>query len=952
MRFRHVISAAIVCLAMTAFPVSAQCTAPGCTKIIDNGPDSAKKVMVVLGDGYTTAEQSTYDEDVQRLVVDGAFGHDFFAENQNAFNIYRLNLISAQSGVSQRVYDENGTPQDPADDTIVSTTMKDTALRIIWSGSWAHCWLEPTEESWSRMWDALRVSVPNFDYLLILLNEDGSGGCGGGGFQIVTRSVEWELVSHEFGHGIGALWDEYASSGEYTGEPVNNRNCSTVLDRRTVFWSRFIDPATPVPTTFVPGMDRTRTVGEFEGCNGKATGIYRPVRNCRMRLNTPEFCPVCHNLLRKILIAHLGHDFSRAITGDFDGDGRDDLLIHNGGDLAIYLRESSHHGLKHGGTANNVVSAASDGSTWQPAPHDRYYVGDFDGDGRDDLLAFNGRDWNMPYLAVLRLGASGLEGAARYDGALAGFWWMAADDQHFVGDFDGDGTDDVLIFNASNWNTPFLGLVRGDGGALAGVVRYAGELPGWTMRLRDRFHVGDFDGDGKDDLYVWNGDDWPGRYLGMVRSSGTAFERIKLFAHSLPRWTAASGDQFLVGDFDGDDKDDLYVWNGSDWTHAYLLMVRSTGDDLAFVRRYDSSASDATTPGWALGRGDQFSIADGDRDGKDDLLVYNPAVDWDTEYLGTLRSTGTELAGSWSADWVGCWDLGADDKILVVDYQGSGSRSDLYLRNDEWLGLLRRTPEGFVVDRLYHRWIDNALYGARPHMTELWTPSQAGELQRGELPGARSAHPAMPASEAGPASAQPPVAEAAVAAGTGSGQPAIDPEREEKPQPGAGAQKPRPAAPAAVAELPAGSYLHLVLGLSQDGAAEVVSVAEVAGEPLGSDEITGGFAYRVAFGGETVSVQSLPDPFEVRSFPRPEGPPDHHFGRAELAPVVVKVPEAEAVKRDPEQLNVMFFRLKPGETPEGVQGLVLAQQAELVSKLDARILAPAIRKLMAPDPPP
>ncbi|MCP4655151.1 MAG: hypothetical protein GY856_07000 [bacterium] len=955
---RDVISSAIVCLTMAALPVSAQCTAPTCSKIIDNGPDSAKLVMVVVGDGYTAAEQAGYDEDVRRLVADGAFGHDFFAENQNAFNAYRLNLISAESGVSQRRWDENGTPEDPSDDTIVSTTMKDTALRIIWSGSWAHCWLEPTDETWSRLWDALRVSVPHFDYLVVLLNEDSSGGCGGGGFQIVPRGVEWPLLSHEFGHGIGALWDEYAPSGKYLGGPVNNRNCSTVLDRDLVFWSRFVDPATPVPTTFGPGMDRNRTVGEFEGCAGKATGIYRPVRNCRMRLNTPEFCPVCHFLMRKILIAKLGHDFSHAMTGDFDGDGRDDLLIHNGGDLTIYRQAPSRHGLEHWWTTNNLVPAATGGNTWQPAPNDRYYVGDFNGDGRDDVLAFNGKDWIRPYLAVLRAGEDGLLGAARYDGAIAGFWWMAPDDQHFIGDFDGDGADDFIVFNGSNWTTPFLGLVSSNGGTLSGVVRYAGGLPGWTMRSRDRFYVGDFDADGKDDLYVWNGDDWPGRYLGMIRSSGTALDRIKLFANALPGWTAASGDQFLVGDFDGDGGDDLYVWNGSNWAHAFLLMLRSTGNDLAFVHRYDSSSSAVTTPGWALGRGDRFFIADSDRDGKDDLLVYNPAIDWNTEYLGTLRSTGTELEGSWSADWVGGWDLGPADKILVADYQGSGSRSDLYLRTDSWLGLLRRAPGGLVVDRLYHRWVDNALYDGKPHSAGVaagrGTSSQPQEPQSNARPVAPSELPEMPETEPEQEPAQPAVEEPTAVAGTS--QPAIDPAPVGKPQQGEGEQQPRPAATVAAAAPPSGSYLHLVLRVSEDGAAEVLSATEIAGEPLMSDEVIGGFVYRVELGGETVSAQSLPDPFELRSFPGPEGTPEgHHFGRAEAAAVVVKVPKADAVKRDPERLNITLFRLKPEASREtlegGVQGLALAREAELVSKLDGRILAPAIRKLMAPDSP-
>ena len=719
MRVRDVISSAIVWLATAALPVSAQCIAPTCSKIIDNGPDSTKLVMVVLGDGYTTAEQAAYNEDVRRLVADGAFGHDFFAENQNAFNVYRQNLISAESGVSQRRYDENGTPEDPSDDTIVSTAMKDTALRIIWSGSWAHCWLEPTAESWSRIGDALRVTVPNFDYLVVLLNEEGAGGCGAGGFQIVSRGAGWEVMAHELGHGIGGLWDEYVFSGTYAGAPVNSRNCSTVLDRQSVYWSRFIDPATPVPTTPGAGVDPRRTVGEFEGCAADATGIYRPVDECRMRLNTPEFCPVCQFLLKKLLIAHLGHDFSDAYAGDFDGDGRDDLLIHNGGDLAIYRQAPSHYGLDHRWTANNVVPAATGGNTWQPAPNDRYYVGDFNGDGTDDVLVFNGKDWIRPYLAVLVAHAGGLEGAVRYDGTIAGFWWMAPDDQHFIGDFNGDGTDELVVFNGSNWATPFLGLVSANGGTLAGVVRYAGDLPGWTMRPRDRFYVGDFDADGKDDLYAWNGDDWPGRYLGMIRSSGTALDRLKLFADALPGWTTASGDRFRVADFDGDGRDDLYVFNGSDWAQAYLLMVRSTGTDLAFVHRYDSSSAAATIPGWTLGRGDRFLVGDANRDGRDDLFVYNPAVDWPKEYLGTLQSTGTELSGSWSADWVGNWDLDPGDNILAVDYEGSGSRSDLCIRSAGRIGLLRRAPGGFVADRLYRQWIDNAVFDARPWSPEL-----------------------------------------------------------------------------------------------------------------------------------------------------------------------------------------------------------------------------------------
>src|SRR5262249_8720694 len=111
----------LLLLAMTERAWGA-CSSPACTKIIDNGPDAGKRIVVVMGDGYTASEQAAYNTRVDEMVTNGLFGNDFFIEMQNAFNVYRLNLNSAESGVSQRTYDLHGTPNDPADDTLTSTT--------------------------------------------------------------------------------------------------------------------------------------------------------------------------------------------------------------------------------------------------------------------------------------------------------------------------------------------------------------------------------------------------------------------------------------------------------------------------------------------------------------------------------------------------------------------------------------------------------------------------------------------------------------------------------------------------------------------------------------------------------------------------------------------------------------------------------------------------------------
>ena len=181
------------------------------TQVLKSGPPGAKLNIAVLGDGFAAGDQAAFNAKVQELLLDGVFGHDYFYEDKSAYNIFRVNLISVDSGVSQRRYNEMGTPTDPSDDTIISTTIKNTALSYIFSGSWAHCWLEGGAGTGTKVQNALDTWVPDYDLVVIILNETGFGGCGGGGFQIVTLGSSWAVMAHEFGHGTGGLADEYCA---------------------------------------------------------------------------------------------------------------------------------------------------------------------------------------------------------------------------------------------------------------------------------------------------------------------------------------------------------------------------------------------------------------------------------------------------------------------------------------------------------------------------------------------------------------------------------------------------------------------------------------------------------------------------------------------------------------------------------------------------------------------
>ena len=174
-------------------------------------------------------------------------------------------------------------------------------------------------------------------------------------------------------------------------------------------------------------------------------------------------------------------------------------------------------------------------------------------------------------------------------------------------------------------------MLRSNGSGFTLVKRFDGDIPGWGgLAKHDQLFVGDFNGDGKADLYIFNGADWAITYVGMFRSTGASLQFVARFDGDIPGWGGLRGqDTLYLGDFNGDGKKDLYIFNGTDWSMPYLGMFRSTGSGLQIAARYDGDV-----PGWGgLAKHDRFLPADINGDAKTDLFAYN-FDDWATEYLG------------------------------------------------------------------------------------------------------------------------------------------------------------------------------------------------------------------------------------------------------------------------------------------------------------------------------
>jgi len=251
------------------------------TQILSSGPPGTKVNIAVLGDGFADgADQTTYNNKVNDLLFNGLFKNDYYFEDIQAFNVYRVNLISVDSGVGTKTYN-NG--------TLLNTVTKNTALGYYYSGSWSHCWLEGGPNTSTLVNNALTNWVPDYNLCLILLNNPGFGGCGGGGFAVLPLGITWDTIAHEFGHGLGGFCDEYCATDKtYTGGEPGCVDNTINTNRATLKWTRFVDPTTPIPTgvgkcadytqgTRPADWDDNQSVGLFEGAGTVTQGISRPV---------------------------------------------------------------------------------------------------------------------------------------------------------------------------------------------------------------------------------------------------------------------------------------------------------------------------------------------------------------------------------------------------------------------------------------------------------------------------------------------------------------------------------------------------------------------------------------------------------------------------------------------------------------------------------------------------
>ena len=287
-------------------------------------------------------------------------------------------------------------------------------------------------------------------------------------------------------------------------------------------------------------------------------------------------------------------------VGDFNGDGRIDIVTFTRQNPVAF---------------GDVYVSLSTGDRFGPSAkwHDFFainlneqvVIADFDGDGKDDIATRLADTSGQVYVAKSR--GNGLDPASVWLESIG----FDATDTLAAGDVDGDGKKDLVLF-ARNQGKVYVALSTGD--SFSAPTVWHGFF---AVSTYERPRVADVTGDGKADIVTFASDS-PTAFgdVYVAISDGTRFVDLNGLPDNSTKWhdffAIRPTEEVRIGDLNGDGKDDFFTFLPPPFAQCYTSL--SLGTAMGPAELWPELV--APDPH------DRVHVGDVDGDGKADVLVF------------------------------------------------------------------------------------------------------------------------------------------------------------------------------------------------------------------------------------------------------------------------------------------------------------------------------------------
>jgi hypothetical protein len=314
-------------------PLIEQAPAPaagGVLALQKSGDPVGKVDVLILGDGYTTAERGKFEQQA-RMVMEKLFAQPPFKEHRQDFNVWALCPPSQESGISR-----------PS-----TGVHRRTPLGTIYDAFGSERYVLAFD---NRALRDIAAQAP-YEFVEILVNSETYGG--GGIHNLYSTAAAGNssigyLFVHEFGHHFAGLADEYYTSDvAFTSSSARPEpwEPNATADPTHPKWQNLLSPGVPLPTPWKKTVFEAHSlayqkerralraanrpeaemdalfakekvfetnllstdihsgqVGAFEGANYEAKGYFRSQEDCIMfTRDDAGFCAACRAAIERVI---------------------------------------------------------------------------------------------------------------------------------------------------------------------------------------------------------------------------------------------------------------------------------------------------------------------------------------------------------------------------------------------------------------------------------------------------------------------------------------------------------------------------------------------------------------------------------------------------------------------------------------------------------------------------